>query len=359
MDKFFKTYFRWFQAALVVAIALLLAGATNGVIASFLVPFTLTVPEPGEVGDDEDDQERSQGARDLPIELFGRAEPPAEAENQCADVECSDGEICNPTSGICEPAPQAVEETAPEAADGRCVESDIALNLVGTMVSPDNPEYTIAVFRNPATNRTMFAATGSVLLTEATVTNVTRHRVDITRNGREECIRSGDRTARLAAQQATGGTGARPGPGRSPSQTGETAEDGTVAATPPPAANRSVEQRIMTDIVRGDDGGYTMPRDLIQEVAQNESLLRQQAPQVAPHYVNGQPSGLQLSGINSNSMFARIGIRNNDVLTSVNGQPITTPQQAAGMYDSMMNETNVTVTVLRNGRERTIRYNIQ
>ena len=129
--------------------------------------------------------------------------------------------------------------------------------------------------------------------------------------------------------------------------------------TPPPADNRSVEQRIMTDIVRGDDGGYTMPRDLIQEVARNESLLRQQAPQVAPHYVNGQPSGLQLSGINSNSMFARIGIRNNDVLTSVNGQPITTPQQAAGMYDSMMNETNVTVTVLRNGRERTIRYNIQ
>ncbi len=357
MDKFFKTHFRWFQAAFVVAVALLLAGATNGVIASFLVPFTLTVPEPGDLRDEED-EDRSLGARDLPLELFGRAETPAEADNRCADVECSDGEICNPTTGICEPAPQAVEETAPEAADGRCVESDIALNLVGTMVSPNNPEYTIAVFRNPATNRTMFAATGTVLLTEATVTNVTRHRVDITRNGRNECIRTGDRAARLAAQQATAGTS-----GRSQAQIGENpatagaAADG--AATPPPAANRTVEQRIMTDIVRGDDGGYTMPRDLIQEVARNESLLRQQAPQVAPHYVNGQPSGLQLSGINSNSMFARIGIRNNDVLTSVNGQPITTPQQAAGMYESMMNETSVTVTVLRNGRERTIRYNIQ
>ena len=358
MDKFFKTHFRWFQAAFVVAVALLLAGATNGVIASFLVPYTLTVPEPGDIGDDEDEN-RTLGARDLPLELFGRAETPAQAENRCADVECSDGEICNPTTGICEPAPQAVEETAPETADGRCVESDIALNLVGTMVSPNNPEYTIAVFRNPATNRTMFAATGSVLLTEATVTNVTRHRVDITRNGREECIRSGDRTARLAAQQATAGTTGRSPENRSPTQAGENPAAAEGATTLRPAENRSVEQRIMTDIVRGDDGGYTMPRDLIQEVARNESLLRQQAPQVAPHYVNGQPSGLQLSGINSNSMFARIGIRNNDVLTSVNGQPITTPQQAAGMYDSMMNETNVTVTVLRNGRERTIRYNIQ
>lgn len=358
MDKFFKTHFRWFQAAFVLAVALLLAGATNGVIASFLVPYTLTIPEPGDIRDDEDEN-RTLGARDLPLELFGRAEASADLNNPCADVECSEGEICNPTSGICEPAPQAVEETAPEAADGRCVESDIALNLVGTMVSPNNPEYTIAVFRNPSTNRTLFAATGSVLLTEATVTNVTRHRVDITRNGRNECIRTGDRAARLAAQQATSGTSGRAPDNRSPSPTDGNLAAAGGAATPSPAANRSVEQRIMTDIVRGDDGGYTMPRDLIQEVARNESLLRQQAPQVAPHYVNGQPSGLQLSGINSNSMFARIGIRNNDVLTSVNGQPITTPQQAAGMYDSMMNESNVTVTVLRNGRERTIRYNIQ
>ena len=90
-----------------------------------------------------------------------------------------------------------------------------------------------------------------------------------------------------------------------------------------------------------------------------QRLLEQQAPRVVPNYVNGQPRGFRLQGIRSGSMFSQIGIRNGDVIVSVDGTDIDSPQRAAELYDALIQNNNVEVTVLRRGREQTIRYQVQ
>jgi type II secretory pathway component PulC len=218
------------------------------------------------------------------------------------------------------------------------------LTLVGTQVSPTNSAWSMAVFRNPAVNRTQFAQAGTTLLAEAEVLRIERNRVIIRRNGREECLRTGDRAARQAAAGAAGmgspggslgGLGTQPGIPELAVGGAEGAQQGTPPAVP--TGPRSIEDRIRTDITRGEDGSYGIPRDLLQEVASNDSLMRRQAPEISPYYENGQPRGLQLRNLRSDSIFSQIGIRNGDVLVAANGSPKRSPPCCCEKYASMPN----------------------
>jgi general secretion pathway protein C len=74
-----------------------------------------------------------------------------------------------------------------------------------------------------------------------------------------------------------------------------------------------------------------------------------------------QPSqnGLSLSNIKPNSIFRRMGLRNGDVLKSVDGQQIRSVDDALRLYESLKNSDNVTVELQRRGRDRKINYNIR
>ena len=74
-----------------------------------------------------------------------------------------------------------------------------------------------------------------------------------------------------------------------------------------------------------------------------------------------QPSeeGLALSNIKPNSIFRRMGLRNGDVLKSVDGQQIRTVDDALRLYESLKSSDNVTVELQRRGGNRTINYNIR
>ena len=74
-----------------------------------------------------------------------------------------------------------------------------------------------------------------------------------------------------------------------------------------------------------------------------------------------QPSenGLALSNIKPNSIFRRMGLRNGDVLKSVDGQQIRSVDDALKLYESLKSADNVTVELQRRGRDRTINYNIR
>jgi general secretion pathway protein C len=74
-----------------------------------------------------------------------------------------------------------------------------------------------------------------------------------------------------------------------------------------------------------------------------------------------QPSeeGLSLSNIKPNSIFRRMGLRNGDVLKSVDGQQIRSVDDALRLYESLKKSDSVTVELQRRGGNRTINYNIR
>ena len=88
-------------------------------------------------------------------------------------------------------------------------------------------------------------------------------------------------------------------------------------------------------------------------------MLREQAPRVQPHYRDGRPNGFRLNGLSSDSIFSAIGIRNGDVIHSVNGQVVDSPQRAMELYRSLMTSSRVEMTVERRGQQETLTYQIQ
>lgn len=354
METFFKKYFWTAQAGAVVLGALLLAGAVNGFVGSTYAKYSVAAPATVLDGPPALTDERNEEV-DIDPNALWPPPPPPPVVDLCADVECEEDQTCNPVSGECE---AVVEETSDEPSDGRCIESDIALNLVGTMVS-DDAEWSVAILRNPSLNQTQFARIGTNLLAEGEVTRIERTRIFMMRNGREECLRPGDQQARAARTPArpTAAPTARPTrptPVERPSRPGRPAASANNANQ-----GGSIEERIRNGVTRTDDGSYEVPRDLIQEVANNAQLMEQQAPRVLPNYVNGQPQGFRLQGIRSGSIFSAIGIRNGDVIVGVNGTEIDSPQRAMEIYQAMLQQETVEMEILRRGRPQTLNYNIK
>jgi general secretion pathway protein C len=124
---------------------------------------------------------------------------------------------------------------------------------------------------------------------------------------------------------------------------------GRGASVPPVAAPRS---NIRTQRV-------SLRRNMINDAMKDVSKLMTEI-KISPHMgEDGQPSGLAVSDIKPNSIFRRMGLRNGDVLKSVDGQDIRTVDDALKLYESMKSAESLAVQIQRRGRDRTIEYHIR
>ena len=89
-----------------------------------------------------------------------------------------------------------------------------------------------------------------------------------------------------------------------------------------------------------------------------QSLLQQAraVPEAGP---DGTIRGFKIVEIQPGSIFDKIGIRLNDTILGVNGQPITSPQQAMDRFQELRSANEIKVTVDRGGSEKTLNYTIQ
>jgi general secretion pathway protein C len=348
MEPYFKKYFWTFRVAAIVALGLLLSGTSSAIGARFLAPFTVAVPKTA-VGDKGSAKPAPKSTRPEISNVLPEP-PPVVLEDKCTEVACEPGELCNPESGACEPDP-AADASVP---GGPCKESTIALALVGTIVAAD-PQWSLAVLHNPGTNKTQFATIGTNLLAEADVVRIERSRVFLSRQGKEECLRPGDPSARAAKAQGAGGLKAAMGSmGK-----GGAGEEAPTVVSKPGGAGGSIESRIQTGVTSTGPNSYNVDRNLIREVASDQKSLKENAPRIVPYFEGGAAKGFRLQGLKSGGMFSAIGIRNGDVVLSVNGSPIDSPQKALDIYQSMMTQSSVNLTVLRRGKEEQLTYAIQ
>lgn len=103
----------------------------------------------------------------------------------------------------------------------------------------------------------------------------------------------------------------------------------------------------------------SLRRNMIDNAIQDVSKLMTEI-KITPHTnEQGQSDGLALSNIKPNSIFRRMGLRNGDVLKSVDGQSIQSVDDALKLYENLKSADNVAVTINRRGQERTIDYNIR
>jgi len=96
-----------------------------------------------------------------------------------------------------------------------------------------------------------------------------------------------------------------------------------------------------------------LDRALVDEALEDVNKLMKEV-RIRPH-----PDGISLSGIKSRSLFRRMGLKNGDVITGVNGEEIKSVEDALGLYENLTSSTNVSLQLKRRGREKTIDYRIE
>ncbi len=121
----------------------------------------------------------------------------------------------------------------------------------------------------------------------------------------------------------------------------------------------STQPSVLRTPTRNESGkSILLSRNQINDAVQNINELMKQI-KIRPHFLDGKPDGLAVSGILPNSIFRKMGLQNGDILTGVNGKKIESVDDALALYQNIKENDTVTVELKRRGNTEVISYQIK
>ncbi len=102
---------------------------------------------------------------------------------------------------------------------------------------------------------------------------------------------------------------------------------------------------------------YEIEKEEIDRVLGNLSEVATKA-RIVPSFKNGKPNGFKLFSIKPGSIYAKIGMKNGDVVRKVNGYEMNSPDKALEIYQKLKDARSVTIDIQRRGRAMTMNYDI-
>ena len=106
------------------------------------------------------------------------------------------------------------------------------------------------------------------------------------------------------------------------------------------------------------DNRYCVPQGDIDYALANLDKMAREA-RVVPNFADGATNGFKVFSIRRNSALRMMGLKNNDVLTGVNGFDLSNTEKALEIYSKLQSEKNFTLEVLRNGKPVTMEYSVE
>ena len=116
-----------------------------------------------------------------------------------------------------------------------------------------------------------------------------------------------------------------------------------------PSSTRQAAARIRTL----GNNNFALPRNLIGEQLKNPDFLRQ------AHIVGRKDGGFLVRKLKKGSLYEKLGLRQGDVIKSVNGEPINTIEDAMRQYQQLNTAGQVQVEVLRNGQPQMLQFHLE
>jgi general secretion pathway protein C len=114
------------------------------------------------------------------------------------------------------------------------------------------------------------------------------------------------------------------------------------------------------EVQRKGEFDFTMRRGDINKYTSDLGAILQQArmvPNIVPGS-GGRVDGFRFVAIQPNSIYEKLGFKAQDVIKSVNGEPVNSPTKAMELYNALKTEGHIKLTVERNGREEQFNYDI-
>ncbi len=78
-----------------------------------------------------------------------------------------------------------------------------------------------------------------------------------------------------------------------------------------------------------------------------------------PHFMEDRMDGMMLYGIHSLSPFRKLGLRNGDIITHINGRQIVDEYDKDALLTQLAREGRTNITIIRGGQERQVSYHNQ
>ena len=102
----------------------------------------------------------------------------------------------------------------------------------------------------------------------------------------------------------------------------------------------------------------SISQEVLQNSMNNINDLMTQV-KVRPYFRRGKSEGLIVSQIQTGSVFANLGLMNGDIISSVNGKQMSSPEEAFGFYNSLKSGGEVSIEITRRGKKKMLNYDIQ
>ncbi|MEM7160346.1 MAG: type II secretion system protein GspC [Myxococcota bacterium] len=205
--------------------------------------------------------------------------------------------------------------------------SKLPLRLMATMEAED-PEHSFATILDEEAGVAGLYERGDLVRNGVVVMSVDQAIVHLRNNAALEYIELGEEPPPPPAAVST----ARPS-----------------AAPPPPKKNDRSIPGAEEAINCPSEHSCTVERAFVEKLLANPTLLTKQA-RIVPKQKDDEIIGYKLYGIRRGSLPKLLGLKNGDMLTSVNGQELKGMDKAMALYSKLRRASNLSVSIQRKGK---------
>ncbi len=122
--------------------------------------------------------------------------------------------------------------------------------------------------------------------------------------------------------------------------------------------NMAPQSKPQEEIQKTGENSFALKRDVLQKYTSNLSDVLRQARVFPVTGPDGGILGFRFASIRPDSIYEKLGFRVGDVLQSVNGQKIQSPEQAMELYRALRTSDKVAIGIERDGGTQEINYSI-
>lgn len=226
-------------------------------------------------------------------------------------------------------APPPPKPVTNDVDENNLVESKLPALLVGTLAGAEKTS--LCLIQDTRNRSVDVYAVGDDLFGMAKIFRIERQRVIVTRNGKQEVLILPEDTVRKGRGRG------RVVPGR--------------------VAPAVVNQPKLT-VRKEDNGHFVLDKDEFGNMLGDLGPLLSSA-RVVPNFEKGKINGYKIFAIKPGSIYEKIGIRNGDVIDSINGLRIETPDKALMMFQQLRSEDHFELAIRRGGEPQLFTYDLE
>jgi len=105
-------------------------------------------------------------------------------------------------------------------------------------------------------------------------------------------------------------------------------------------------------------GKFEVSRAEVAQTMENPAQFFSQM-RALPHFVNGKTDGFSISQVSPGSVFDQLGLHDGDLVTSIDGKPVTNPMQALGLMQAMKTQPALDLTINRGGAPTSVHLDLR